>query len=95
MATQTQSRPSVNGVTPRKPAAPRSAAGKRPVPAKKQAPNGVPKSYPKASPVANKAYSVAGDNPSGGGTSSAYSIMASRIANRVADLAESITFVEK
>jgi len=45
----------------------------------------------------NKAYSVAGDSPSGGqqGGSGAYAIMASRIANRVAEMAESITFVER
>ena len=39
---------------------------------------------------------MAGESPSsGGGVASAYSIMASRIANRVAEMAEGITFVER
>lgn len=51
----------------------------------------------RAAPVAKKAQSVAGESPSSGsgGVSGAYAIMASRIANRVAEMAESITFVEK
>ncbi|KAF2768880.1 hypothetical protein EJ03DRAFT_254597, partial [Teratosphaeria nubilosa] len=46
----------------------------------------------KAQPVTNKAASVAGgeNHPT-----SAYAIMANRIANRVAEMAESITFVER
>jgi hypothetical protein len=47
-----------------------------------------------ARPIQNKAASVAGDNPSQG-VGGAYAIMASRIANRVAEMAESITFVER
>jgi hypothetical protein len=43
----------------------------------------------------NKAHSVAGEMPAAGAHPSAYAIMASRIANRVAEMAESITFVEK
>ena len=94
MSSQVQQRPSVNGVMPRKPAAPRTAPTKRP--AAKQTPNGTaPRSYPKAAPVPNKAYSVAGGENASGNSASAYSIMASRIANRVAEMAESITFVEK
>lgn len=78
----------MNGA-PKKPAAPRAPA-KKPAaraPAAKRA-------QQKATPVHNKAASIAGDNPANGVTS-AYSIMASRIANRVAEMAESITFVEK
>lgn len=47
-----------------------------------------------AAPVQNKAASIAGESPVNGVTS-AYAIMASRIANRVAEMAESITFVER
>ena len=58
--------------------------------------NGGPRAaQQKASPVTNKAYSVAGGEQSGGGVSGAYAIMASRIANRVAEMAEGITFVER
>ncbi|KAK6407198.1 hypothetical protein LTR95_018570 [Oleoguttula sp. CCFEE 5521] len=73
------------------------AAPKRPTttraPVKKAAPGTTvrPKS---AKPIQNKAASVAGDNPSQG-VGGAYAIMASRIANRVAEMAESITFVER
>ena len=86
----TKASPQLNG-GPKKPAAPRAPMKKsasRPPPAKSAG------AHQKASPVANKAYSVAGDNPASGGTS-AYSIMANRIANRVAEMAESITFVER
>ncbi|USW56021.1 hypothetical protein Slin15195_G093400 [Septoria linicola] len=82
----------VSGV-PRKPSAPRAPVKKASTAtAAKRAPNGVAHK-----PAAqNKAASVAGDNPaSGGGVTSAYAIMASRIANRVAEMAESITFVER
>ncbi|EME80769.1 uncharacterized protein MYCFIDRAFT_102072, partial [Pseudocercospora fijiensis CIRAD86] len=66
--------------------------------AAKKVPHGAAaKAPPKpAAPVQNKAASVAGESPaSGGGVTSAYAIMAHRIANRVAEMAESITFVEK
>ena len=78
------SRPQMNGVAGKKPAAARA-------PAKKPAARAVQQ---KASPVQNKAASVAGEYPENGATS-AYAIMASRIANRVAEMAESITFVER
>lgn len=81
---------------PRKPTTPRAVPAKRPNPnaAARQA-NGVAKPVQqKAAPVMTKAHSVAGEMPTGGATS-AYAIMASRIANRVAEMAESITFVEK
>lgn len=84
MATRAQGASQVNGVASRKPATPRAPVKK---PAAKSA-------YQKASPVQNKAASIAGDNPANGVTS-AYAIMASRIANRVAEMAESITFVER
>ncbi|GAB7360904.1 hypothetical protein MBLNU230_g0890t1 [Neophaeotheca triangularis] len=81
----TKSAPQANGV-PRKPAAR--------APAKKPAARAPPKAGTnRAAPVTNKAASVAGGNAEGGG--SAYSIMATRIANRVAEMAESITFVER
>ncbi|KAK3697714.1 hypothetical protein LTR37_017296 [Vermiconidia calcicola] len=91
MATQAR-KPSVNGVMPRKP------TGKAPVrkPAAKQAANGVARpAQQRAAPAANKAASVAGDYGNQQGPSGAYAIMASRLANRVAEMAESITFVEK
>ena len=84
MATQAK-RPSVNGVMPKKPTTPRAPV-KKPAPARSVA--------QRASPAANKAYSVAGDSPVNG-VSSAYAIMASRIANRVAEMAENITFSER
>ena len=63
--------------------------------APKQAVNGVARpAQQRAAPAANKAASVAGENPTQGATS-AYAIMAGRIANRVAEMAESITFVER
>lgn len=87
----------MNGVA-RKPSTPRAPVKKPYVPAKKT-PNGVarPASYAQkaAVPVQNKAASIAGENATGGGVTSAYAIMASRIANRVAEMAESITFVER
>lgn len=83
-------RPSVNGVMPKK-----ATPAKRPnVGAARKAPNAARAVHQKATPIANKAASVAGDNPASGATS-AYAIMASRIANRVAEMAESITFVER
>ncbi|KAK8206722.1 hypothetical protein M8818_004556 [Zalaria obscura] len=51
-------------------------------------------SAPRAPQRVQKAASTAGDNPANGVTS-AYAIMASRIANRVAEMAEGITFVER
>jgi hypothetical protein len=95
MATQAQ-RPSVNGVMPKKPTAPRAPVKRPSVGGARQAPNGVARPAPPKAAPARKAYSVAGDSPSGGsGVSGAYAIMASRIANRVAEMAESITFVER
>ena len=79
MATQ------VNGVA-KKPAAPRAPVRK---PAAR--PSAAKSVQQKASPVQNKAASVAG----GENQTSAYAIMAGRIANRVAEMAESITLVEK
>ncbi|KAL9530872.1 hypothetical protein SMMN14_05110 [Sphaerulina musiva] len=87
MAAATHTAPHMNGVS-RKPAAPRAPIKKPSTgTAARRAPNG----------VAPKAASVAGDSPAtgGGGVTSAYAIMASRIANRVAEMAESITFVER
>lgn len=85
----------MNGL-PKKP----TAAGSRPAvkkpytPAKKQQVNGArTAAQNSARPVPNKAASIAGET--GGGVTSAYAIMASRIANRVAEMAESITFVER
>lgn len=48
--------------------------------------------HSQAKPIQNKAASVAGGE---GAPTSAYAIMANRIANRVAEMAESITFVER
>lgn len=87
MAAATHTAPHMNGVS-RKPTAPRAPVKKPSTgTAARRAPNG----------VAPKAASVAGDSPAtgGGGVTSAYAIMASRIANRVAEMAESITFVER
>lgn len=95
MATQVH-RPSVNGVVPKKPATPRAPV-KRPSVSGTKAAHSGPRPVPqRAAPVAKKAQSVAGESPSsGGGVASAYSIMASRLANRVAEMAEGITFVER
>ena len=80
-----------NGV-PKKPATPRAPVRK---PAASKAGGAAKSTYGKAAPVSKKAASVAGgENPTGGVTS-AYAIMAGRIANRVAEMAESITFVER
>jgi len=76
----------MNGVPAKKPAAPRAPA-KKPAAARTA-------QHKAAAPVQNKAASIAGDNPANGVTS-AYAIMANRIANRVAEMAESITFVER
>ncbi|KAL1311018.1 hypothetical protein AAFC00_001236 [Neodothiora populina] len=46
-------------------------------------------------PRAPKAHSVSGGEVQANGVTSAYAIMANRIANRVAEMAESITFVER
>lgn len=71
-------------------------------------PNGVPRANgvpaankPRATPSrpqaprAPKAASVSGGESQVNGVTSAYAIMANRIANRVAEMAESITFVER
>ncbi|KJX92724.1 hypothetical protein TI39_contig5829g00023 [Zymoseptoria brevis] len=78
-----------------------TVAGARPpvkkpyTPAKRQQVNGARTAATQnsARPVPSKAASIAGET--GGGVTSAYAIMASRIANRVAEMAESITFVER
>lgn len=91
-------KPSVNGVTPRKPSTPRAPVKKAGTGAAKPTANKNAKPVQQnAAPITNKAYSVAGESPAsgGGGVGSAYAIMASRIANRVAEMAESITFVER
>lgn len=85
--TQVNGAPKMNGVAGKKPAAPRA-------PVRKAAGTPVKAAQKGAKPVQNKAHSVAGDSPAGGATS-AYAIMANRIANRVAEMAESITFVER
>jgi len=96
MATKVQNAPRANGV-PKKPAAPRPATIKRPAPNQlAKTPQSTAKSVQqKAQPVANKAYSVAGGEHGANGVTGAYAIMANRIANRVAEMAESITFVER
>lgn len=99
MATQVQ-RPSINGAMPRKPSAPgtRAPVKKAGSVAAKQTPAATRQVQQKAAPVTNKAQSVAGyagEATQANGVSSAYAIMASRIANRVAEMAESITFVER
>ncbi|EMC96100.1 hypothetical protein BAUCODRAFT_71561 [Baudoinia panamericana UAMH 10762] len=91
MASKVQGAPQVNGVA-KKPA-PRA-------PVRKPAAGTVAKraagtAQQKAAPVMNKAASVAGGENPMGGVTSAYAIMANRIANRVAEMAESITFVER
>lgn len=96
MATKVQNAPQTNGV-PKKPAAPRSATIKRPAANQiAKTPRNPAKSVQqKAQPVSNKAYSVSGGEHAANGVTSAYAIMANRIANRVAEMAESITFVER
>lgn len=91
MATQVQ-RPSVSGATPKKPAATRAPVKKT---ASKSVNGAAKPAQQRATPAKAKAASVAGDNPAQGGGNSAYAIMAGRIANRVAEMAESITFVER
>ncbi|KAI6815561.1 hypothetical protein KC367_g1273 [Hortaea werneckii] len=96
MATKTAGAPQLNGV-PRKPAAPRAPV-KKPATGQATRTTGTAarQAQSKAAPVQNKAASVAGGEDGGyGGAGSAYSIMANRIANRVAEMAESITFVER
>lgn len=99
MAAKVASTPQLNGV-PKK-----SAANTRPTPVKKPAAGharstaggGARQSQSKAAPVPNKAASVAGgeNGLSNGGITSPYAIMANRIANRVAEMAETFTFVER
>jgi hypothetical protein len=81
---QTNGAPKMNGMATKK-AAPSRAPVKR----------ATPKPAQKARPVQNKAASVAGGDNYAQGVGGAYAIMASRIANRVAEMAESITFVER
>ena len=87
MASKVQGAPQLNGV-PKKAAAARAPARKPPGQASRPPPSAARKA------PAPKAASVAGGEQHGGVTS-AYSIMANRIANRVAEMAESITFVER
>jgi hypothetical protein len=95
MASAVQQRPQLNGV-PKKPTATRAPVKKpytpAPAAARKNV-NGALAAPKSAAPVPKKAASIAGET--GGGVTSAYAIMASRIANRVAEMAESITFVER
>lgn len=84
---QVNGAPKTNGMTTKK-AAPSRA------PVKRATPNGT-RPAQKARPVQNKAASVAGGDSYANGVGGAYAIMASRIANRVAEMAESITFVER
>lgn len=76
----TMTRPVANGTAARRPAA-RSAS--------------VPKNQAVRKPAVPKAHSTGGADAGGPGVTSAYAIMANRIANRVAEMAESITFVER
>ncbi|KAK5131526.1 hypothetical protein LTR08_000853 [Meristemomyces frigidus] len=78
----------LNGV-PKKAAAARAPARKPTGQASRPPPSAAARKAP-----APKAASVAGGEQNGGVTS-AYAIMANRIANRVAEMAESITFVER
>lgn len=73
---------------------PNSAAKKSAPRSRAVAPASTRTSQRAAKPISNKAASIAGESPVNGVTS-AYAIMASRIANRVAEMAESITFVER
>jgi hypothetical protein len=94
MATKVANPPQMNGVV-KKPAAPRAPVKKPGAHHATKAGQGAMKSAQhKAAPVQNKAASVAGGDGVQGVTS-AYAIMANRIANRVAEMAESITFVER
>lgn len=95
MAAKTAGAPQLNGV-PKKPATPRQPVRKPQTgTATRQAGTATRQAQSKAAPVQNKAASVAGGENSNGGATSAYSIMANRIANRVAEMAESLTFVER
>lgn len=86
MATQTQ-RAQTNSKVPKRPSAAKLSA--------KQMSNGKLQPVQQRQMVAQKkAASVAGENTTSGVTS-AYAIMAGRLANRVAELAEGITFVER
>jgi septal ring-binding cell division protein DamX len=70
-------------------------ATKKAAPSRAPVKRATPKPAQKARPVQNKAASVAGGDNYAQGVGGAYAIMASRIANRVAEMAESITFVER
>lgn len=84
---QVNGAPKMNGVATKK-AAPSRAPVKRATPVANRPAQ-------KARPAQNKAASVAGGENYANGVGGAYAIMASRIANRVAEMAESITFVER
>jgi len=67
----------------------------RPIPQRRPAPRrtSLPNNQPIRKAQGQKSHSASGDNPAN--VTSAYAIMANRIANRVAEMAESITFVER
>lgn len=94
MATKVQQAPQPNGL-PKKPVAPRAAPVKKPAAARSTTAGAKSAAQQKARPVQKKAASVAGGEQGGEGLTSAYAIMANRIASRVAEMAESITLVEK
>jgi len=87
------SKPQANGAPKMNGMAAKKAAPSR-APVKRATPN-AGRPAQKARPVQNKAASVAGGDSYANGVGGAYAIMASRIANRVAEMAESITFVER
>jgi hypothetical protein len=96
MATQRQS-VAVNGAATKQPITPKVLVKKSYTPASAPAARSpsVPKRSPYAAkPIVNKAASVEGERPTQK-VSSAYYTMASRLANRFADMAENVTFVEK
>jgi hypothetical protein len=96
MATQRRSK-TVNGGAATRPATPKVLVKKSYTPATgpvTQSPS-IPRKSPMVTkPIVHKAASVEGELPAQK-VSSAYYTMASRLANRFADLAENVTFVEK
>ncbi|KAF2720102.1 hypothetical protein K431DRAFT_286103 [Polychaeton citri CBS 116435] len=92
MATKVANGPQTNGLPKQQVNGVAKKAPSTRAPVKKPTASQVAK---RATPVANKASSVAGGDIPSQGVGSVYSIMASRIANRVAEMAEGITFVER
>lgn len=87
--------PRTNGMTNGQTNGVQSNGITRPVPQRRQVRRpSLPNNQPVRKPQAPKAHSSSGEMQSNGVTS-AYAIMAGRIANRVAEMAESITFVER